>query len=73
MSFGIDGEKLLEKYKAIWTDIEYLNKYRIKCFTSLWRQIYRKQNFIIISIDALLVYVDKYYLQAYLDNCDYKL
>ena len=34
--------------------------------------IYRKQNFIIISIDALLVYVDKYYLQAYLDNYDYK-
>ena len=34
MSFRIDDEKLLEKYKAIWTKIEDLKK-RIKCFTSL--------------------------------------
>ena len=26
MSFHIDVEKLLEKYKAIWTKIEYLKK-----------------------------------------------
>ena len=41
-------------------------------YQSMKTDIYRKQNFIIISIDALLVYVDKYYLQAYLDNYDYK-
>ena len=28
---------------------------------------------IIISIDSLLVYENKYYLQLYLDNCAYKL
>ena len=30
------------------------------------------ESFIIISIDFLLVYENKYYLQAYLDNCTYK-
>ena len=29
--------------------------------------------FTAISIDSLLVYEDKYYLQVYLDNCAYKL
>ena len=28
--------------------------------------------FIVISIDSLLVYDNKYYLQVYLDNCAYK-
>ena len=28
--------------------------------------------FIVISIDALLVYEDKYYLKIYLDNFNYK-
>ena len=32
MSFHIDDEKLLEKYKAIW-----IIKYWIKYFTSLWQ------------------------------------
>ena len=27
----------------------------------------------IISIDSLLVYKNKYYLQVYLDNCPYKI
>ena len=35
MSFHLDDEKLLEKYKAIWTKIKNL-KYWIKHFTSLW-------------------------------------
>ena len=35
MSFRIADEKLLEKYKAIWTKIENL-KNGDKCFTSLW-------------------------------------
>ena len=29
--------------------------------------------FTVISIDSLLVYESKYYLQAYLDNCVYKI
>ena len=35
MSFRINDEKLLEKYKAIWAKIEDLKIYRITCFTSL--------------------------------------
>ena len=35
MTFRIDDEKLLEKYKVIWTKIEELKKYEIKRFTSL--------------------------------------
>ena len=33
MSFRINDEKLLEKYKTIWPKIEDLN-YRTKCFSS---------------------------------------
>ena len=29
--------------------------------------------FTVISIDSLLVYENKYYLQVYLDNCTYKI
>ena len=29
--------------------------------------------FTVISIDSLLVYENKYYLQVYSDNCDYKV
>ena len=29
--------------------------------------------FTVISIDYLLVYGNKHYLQVYLDNCDYKI
>ena len=29
--------------------------------------------FTVISIDPLLVYEDKYYLQVYVDNCAYKI
>ena len=35
MYFRINDEKLLEKYKAIWTKIEDLKKYYIKCFSHL--------------------------------------
>ena len=31
------------------------------------------ESFTVISIDSLLVYKKKYYLQAYLDNCAYKI
>ena len=30
-------------------------------------------SFTVISIDALLIYESKYYLQVYLDNCIYKI
>ena len=30
------------------------------------------KSFTVISIDSLLVYHSKYYLQVYLDNCAYK-
>ena len=39
MSFRIDNERLLEKYKAIWTKIEdwiNLKKYWINFLTNLW-------------------------------------
>ena len=31
------------------------------------------ESFTVISIDSLLVYENKYYLQGYLDNCAYKI
>ena len=31
------------------------------------------ESFTVISIDSLLVYDKKYYLQIYLDNCAYKI
>ena len=31
------------------------------------------ESFTIISIDSLLLYEDKYYLQVYLDYCGYKI
>ena len=30
------------------------------------------ESFTVISIDSLLVYISKYYMQVYLDNCAYK-
>ena len=57
MSFRIDDEKLLEKYKAIWTKIKDLKKYWIKYFTFLWE--YEIEYFTVISIDSLLVSENK--------------
>ena len=31
------------------------------------------ESFTVISIDSLLVYENKYYLEVYLDNCVYKI
>ena len=31
------------------------------------------ESFTVISIDSLLVYKSKYYVQVYLDNCAYKI
>ena len=41
MSFHIDDEKLLEKYKALWTKVEDLKNIELD---ALWWQIYKNQN-----------------------------
>ena len=75
LSFHIDHDELLEKYKAIWTKNEDLEK--IECFTSLITRygdrVYNNfcglivpkygvecKYFIIICIDYLLVNKSKY-------------
>ena len=94
MSFHIDDEKLLEKYKAIWTKIEGLNNielnvlpvyddryiktkirtYGDKLYTK-FRGLKVPENDIeyetstVISIDSLLAYQNKYYVQVYLEIC----
>ena len=94
MSFHIDDEKLLEKYKAIWTKIEDLKNIKLNALPVYYdryiktkirkfvEKVYANfcgldvaeddiecQSFTVISIDCLLVYGKKYYLQVYLDNC----
>ena len=98
MSFRIDDEKILKKYKAIWTKIEDLKdielnvllvyddryiKTKIRTYADKVYANFRGVNmpeddiecgsFTVISIDSLLVYNKKYYLQVYLDNCAYKI
>ena len=77
MSFLIDGEKLLEKYKAISTKTE-VEMYGHKIYTNLYglnvpEDDPKFKSFTVISIDSLLVYDNKYYLQIYLDSCAYKI
>ena len=98
MSFGIDDEKILEKYKAIWAKIENLKSIELNAL-SVYDDRYIKtkirtfdykvytdfrglnvseddiecESFIVFSIDSLLVYQNKCYLQVYLDNCAYKI
>ena len=98
MSFRINDEKLLEKYKAIWTKIEDLKyielnalpvyddryiKTKIKtygdkvytnfCGLNVPEDDIECESFKVISIDSLLVYKNKCYLQVYLDNCAHKI
>ena len=95
MFFRIDYEKLLEKYRAIWTTIEYLKNIKLKvyddrCIKTKIRTFTDKvyanfcdlnmpeddieyESFTVISIDYLLVYESKYYLQVCLDNCVYNI
>ena len=98
MSFRIDDEKLLEKYKAIWTKIAGLKNielnalpvyddryikikirtYGDKVYTNIRglnvpEDDIKCESFTVIFIDSLLVYGNKYYLQAYSDNCAYKI
>ena len=95
MFFRIDYEKLLEKYRAIWTTIECLKNIKLKvyddrCIKTKIRTFTDKvyanfcdlnmpeddieyESFTVISIDYLLVYESKYYLQVCLDNCVYNI
>ena len=98
MSFQIDYENLLEKYKTIWTKIEnlkyielnalpvYDDRYietKIRRYSNKLYTYFRGLNvleddiecksFAVISIDFLLVYGRKYYLQVYLDDYAYKI
>ena len=95
MFFRIDYEKLLEKYRAIWTKIECLKNIKLKvyddrCIKTKIRTFTDKvyanfcdlnmpeddieyESFTVISIDYLLVYETKYYLQVCLDNCVYNI
>ena len=88
MYFHKDDEKLLEKYKTIWTKIKVLPvfddryiKTKIRtygdkgysnfCGLNMSEDDIEYEPFTVISIDSLLVYENKYYLQVYLD-CPYK-
>ena len=55
-----------------------LRKYGDKVFTNfrdlnVLKDDIECEPFTVISIDSLLVYENKYYLQVYLDNCAYKI
>ena len=82
MFFHIDDEKLLEKYKAIWTEdlknieLNVLSVYDDRYIKTKIRTYGDNiececESFKVISIDSL--YENKYYLQVYLGNCTYKI
>ena len=89
MSFHIDVEKLLEKYKAIWIKIKalknielnalpiyderYINTKIRTCGLNVPEDDVKYKSFTAISIDFLLLYETKCYLLVYLDNCAYKI
>ena len=63
ITFRIDDEKLLEKYKSIWTKIEYLKNIELKlCGLNFPEDDIECESFTVISIDSLIVYENKYYL-----------
>ena len=98
MSFRIDDENLLERYKTIWSKIEDLKNIKLNAL-QVYDNRYIKtkirtyddknyinfrginvpeddrecESFVVICIDFLLVYNNKYYIQVYLDNCAYKI
>ena len=89
ISFHKDDEKLLEKYKTIWTKVEDLKNIELNALPVYDRYIKSKirtysnkvytnfcalnvpgddikcKSFTVISIDSLLAYENKYYLQVY--------
>ena len=97
MSLRIDNDKLLEKYKTIWTKIGNLKNIELNalpfyddryiktkirtygdkaytnfCGLDVLKDDAERESFTTISIDSLLVYENKCYLQVYLENCAYK-
>ena len=97
-SLCIDDDKLLEKFKTIWTRIEDLKNIKLNALPfyddryikikirTYGDKVYTKfcglnmsgdgvewESFTIISIDSLLVYENKYYLQLCFDNSVYKI
>ena len=98
MPLRLDDDKLLEKYKTIWTKYEGLLNIKLnalpiyndryiktkirtsadKFYTNFCGLIVLEddaecESFTIISIDSLLAYDNKFYLQVYLDNYAYKI
>ena len=98
ISLHTDDDKLLEKYKTVWTKIDnlkyielvvlpvYDNRYiktKIRtyddkvytiCFSlNVSEDGVKCESSTVISINSLLVYGKKYYLQGYLDSCAYKI
>ena len=61
ISFRIDDEKLLEKYKAIWTRVEYLKNIKLNAKK-------KKKEHLVIKFVLTFVCDKKYYLKLYLDN-----
>ena len=64
LSFFIDDDKLLEKYKTIWTKIEDLESIELNAL--LWWKMYKNQS-------KNIIYESKYWLQVHLDNWIYKI
>ena len=78
MSFCVDDDKLLEKYKTNWGKIEDLKACGEKVYTnfrglSVPENGVQCESFTIISIESLFAYEKRYYLQRYLDNCADKI
>ena len=96
ISFLIDDDKLLAKYKTTWINIEGLlnitlnalsvyedkhikvrtyggKNYTKLCGLNVPGDGVECKSFTIISIDPLLVYENKYYLQVYLNNWAFKI
>ena len=82
MPFCIDDEKLLEKYKAIWTKIEDLKNIKLNALPvyddrfikSKIRTFGGKIYTNLLSFLMILYCIrPKIYLQVYLENCAYKI
>ena len=57
--------------KSIW--LTYDKIYINFCGLNVPEDDRECESFTIISIDSLLIYENKYYLQVHLDNCAYKI
>ena len=74
LSFQVNDEKLLEKYRTSWTKIEDLKKIKLNVLPVYGGRYLKNKirtengvecgSFTIISIDSLVVYENKNYLQV---------